>query len=91
MSQALIVSYDLVNPGQNYESLIRMIKSYPSWAPLGGSTYLISTHESPDRVRDALLKVLDRNDKIYVGVASAPAAWYGLTDEVSRWIHANQK
>jgi hypothetical protein len=91
MKRALMISYDLENPAQSYEPLIRLIKAYPGWARLGDFAYLISTDETPEQVRDALLRVLDRNDKVYVGVASAPAAWYGLTDEVSQWIHANQK
>lgn len=91
MSKALIISYDLVNPERNYEPLIRLIKTYPSWVRLGDSSYLISTPQAPAQVRDSLLNVLDEDDKIYVGVASAPAAWHGLTDAVSHWIHANQK
>lgn len=51
---------------------------------------MISTDETPARVRDTLSRVLKADDTIYIGVASAPAAWYGLTDGVSQWIHANQ-
>ncbi len=91
MRQALIISYDLATPEQNKEPLIRLIKSYPSWVRIGDSAYMISTDESPTQVRDALCRVLDRDDTIYVGLASAPAAWYGLTDGVGQWIHANQK
>jgi len=32
-----------------------------------------------------------RGDKLYVGVSPAPSAWFGLPDDVSKWIHANQK
>ncbi len=91
MKRVLIVSYDLVDPGQNYERLIKLIKAYPSWARLGGSAYLILTDIPPKAVRDNLAQALDKNDKIFVGVAPAPSAWRGLPEDVSKWLQANQK
>lgn len=87
----LIVTYDLSNPGQNYETLIKQIKAYGTWARIGFSCYLIKTDATVESVRDLLLKSLDRNDKIYVGMAPAPSAWFGLGEEVSKWIHTHQK
>ena len=91
MKSVLIISYDLADPGQNYEALLKRIKAYPQWARLGGSAYLILTDNSPVQVRDSLGVALDSNDKLYVGVASAPAAWRGMPEEVAKWILANQK
>jgi hypothetical protein len=91
MTQVLIVIYDLTNPGQNRGQLITMIKKYKAWARLGGSAYLVKTDDSPAEVRDKLKRVLIAGDKIYVGLAKAPAAWRGMSDDVSKWIHANQK
>ncbi len=91
MPRVLIVSYDLVNPGRTYEPLLKRIKSNSGWATLGGSAYLILSDQTPEQVRDDLLKALDANDKIYVGVSPAPSAWYGLPEDVARWILANQK
>ncbi len=91
MARTLVVSYDLKNPGQNYQTLLQRIKAYDSWARLGGSAYLILTSDSPAQVRDNLIAVLDRNDQLFVGTAPAPSAWYGMADDVSNWIQANQK
>lgn len=91
MSQVLIISYDLTNPGQNYERLIKLIKTYPNWARLGGSAYLITTSATPAEVRNNLNQALDKNDKLFVGVAPAPSAWAGMPDDVSKWIHEFQK
>ena len=91
MNQVLIISYDLVNPGQNYEKLLRLIKAYASWARLGGSAYLIYANATPAQVRDYLLPALDRNDKLFVGVSPPPSAWFGMPDDVSKWIQANQR
>lgn len=91
MNHVLIVSYDLNTPGKSYEPLLKLIKSYPGWARLGGSAYLIATDLEPVAVRDALQKTLDQNDKLYVGVSPAPSAWKGMPNDVSNWIVANQK
>ncbi len=82
----LFVTYDLVDPGRNYEELLKKIKAYHSWAKLGGSAYLIETNKRPTEVRDNLKTVLDQNDNIFVGTAVAPAAWYGLAEAVSSWV-----
>jgi hypothetical protein len=86
----LIVTYDLLNPGQNYEKLIQKIKSYPAWARLGGSSYLIATDATVIQVRDNLGTVLDRNDKLFVGTCPVPSAWHGLPEDVAKWILENQ-
>jgi hypothetical protein len=91
MSQLLIVFYDLVNPGQNYEALIKKIKTYSAWARLGGSAYLIKTEATPVQVRDDLRQVLDGKDKLFVGVAPPPSAWTGMPEDVAKWILENQK
>lgn len=86
-----IVTYDLVNPGRNYELLLKKIKEYGKWARLGGSSYLIVAEASAAQIRDNLKTSLDANDKLYVGLMGNAAAWIGLGDEVGNWIHANQK
>ena len=91
MSQILIVSYDLTNPGKNYEALVKKIKSYSTWARLGGSAYLIKTDETPVQVRDDLTQALDTNDKLFVVVASRPSAWIGMPEDVAKWILENQQ
>lgn len=86
---AYIISYDLSQPGQNYENLLKAIKSYGNWAMLGGSAYIIISDSSPVQIRDNLNKELDLNDKLYVGVVTSPAAWIGISDEVSDWLKKN--
>lgn len=91
MPRVLIVTYDLVNPGQNYERLLDEIKAAASWAKLGGSSYLIETTESVIAVRDRLQRHLDQNDRLFVGSAPAPSAWRGLPDDVTNWIMEHQR
>jgi len=91
MKQVFIVTYDLTRPSRNYENLLRRIKSYNYWAKLAESSYLIHTESTHVQIRDYLSKALDSNDKLYVGVVNAPAAWVGLPKEVETWIHEHLK
>lgn len=91
MKKVLIISYDLTSPSQHYEPLIQRIKNLGSWARLGGSAYLVLTEHTVVQVRDYLKQAIGGSDKIYVGVAPAPAAWAGMPNDVGKWILANQK
>jgi hypothetical protein len=88
--KTLIVTYDLINPGQNYEKLLQKIKGHSFWARLGGSSYLIVTDATVVQVRDSLAPLLDQNDKLFVGTCPVPSAWQGLPEDVTKWILENQ-
>lgn len=91
MNKILLITYDLSAPGRNYEKLLKQIKSYTAWAKLCESSYLVATSKTPAVVRDHLKNSIDKNDKLYVGTAVAPAAWLGLSESVSNWILKNVK
>ena len=88
--KTLIVTYELVNPGHNYDKLLQRIKAYPLWAQLGGSSYLIVTDQTVVNVRDYLKPALDAKDKLFVSACPVPSAWFGLPEEVGKWILENQ-
>lgn len=81
-----IITYDLVEPGQRYQELIDLIKKNPGWAKLCDSSFLVKSEMTAVQLRDSLKVVLDSNDKLFVGKVTAPAAWAGMSDEVSKWI-----
>ncbi len=91
MSRTFIISYDLNAPGKNYERVHNVIKRQPGWAKLGGSSYIVITDETEVQIRDAIMEVMDSNDQLFVGLVNAPAAWFGLGDEVSTWLQNNLK
>lgn len=91
MRAAYIVSYDLLRPTQNYEKVLEVIKNCPGWARLGGSAYIVLSDSSAAELRDSIRSAMDSNDKLFVGVIKAPAAWVGLGDEVSQWLKNNLK
>lgn len=84
-----IVSYDLSNPGRNYERVLSAIKDNPGWARLGGSAYIVITERTAVELRNLIQAYLDNNDSLFVAAVGAPGAWIGLTEEVSVWLQNN--
>ena len=80
------ISYDLNKPAQNYPRLYEAIKQLGVWCHPGHSTWYVETNLSADQIRNTLESVMGRPDELLVTVAKAPAAWFGLTDEVSAWL-----
>lgn len=81
-----VVSYDLNFPGQRYEDLTALLNKEGAWARIGGSVFLLESDKTPVELRDLFKVVLDSNDKLYVGLVMAPAAWTGMPEKVSEWI-----
>lgn len=83
-----IVTYDLDkgSTSEDYSRLVSLIKEEGVWACLGGSSYLVESEHTAVELRNKFKDVLDNNDKLYVGVVSAPAAWVGYSKQVSDWI-----
>lgn len=81
-----IVTYDLSQPGQNYDKLLNLIKAEMDWARLGGSSYLVESNSTAVALRDKYKAALDSNDQLYVGAVSSPAAWTGMPNDVTEWI-----
>jgi hypothetical protein len=90
MKKCYIVTFELKNPGLNREKLITSIKT-AAWARLSANTFLVTSFNDSEKIRDILLEQMYEGDKIYVGKVDNLAAWYGLDKDVSDWIHNNQK
>lgn len=84
-----VISYDLNTPGQNYNDLYKEIKAISnSWCHPVDSTWYITSDLSAEAIRNRLYAV-DGTDAVIVSKASAPAAWEGLSTEVSNWLQGN--
>ena len=71
-----IIEYDLQQPGSDYNALYNAIKEYSAWAHVTESTWFIKTDETCAQVRDKLMKLMDKNDRLFVGTLSGEAAWH---------------
>ena len=87
MANNLHVSYDLYNPGQNYERVFERIKSLGAWAKIHKSFWFVDSNYTPAQAVEHLKPALDANDKVYVvDATNNVAAWNSLPEDVSKQI-----
>lgn len=88
--RSLLISYDLVAPGRNYEPLYDFFKSFGTRAKPLESLYLIKTDFSATEMRDKINMYIDSNDKVFVvDITGDASAWRGLSEATSSWIKKN--
>ncbi len=83
------IDYDLFKPVQEYEDLIKEIKSLGAWAHALKSTWLVQTNLTPAQVYSQLIQHLDSDDKMLVDVLTPQRMGY-LDKEVIDWLEKNQ-
>jgi hypothetical protein len=83
----LFISYDLYDPGQNYEKIEKAIKALGSWAKVHLSLYYVSTAVTASQAFDRVSAACDSNDKVIV-IDATNAIWNKLSKEVSDHIKA---
>lgn len=87
-----IISYDLTNPGRDYEALSNAIKSYGNWWHQTGSTWVIASDTtSSSAIRDYLKQFTDSNDKLFVAKLSGEWAAFGFSREEYDWIKEKRR
>lgn len=85
-----LITYDLNNPGQNYEDVIEAIKdsSTGAWCTYWKSSYLIKSNLTVNQVSDKITPHLDKNDRlIVIEVKNNYQGW--LTEEEWKYIREN--
>lgn len=85
------VGYDLTKkPFQNYENLIAAIKKYGTYWGNLDSTWLISTTQNSEQVRDSLKQHMHKDDRLLVIKLAPEAAWSGtFSDTAVKWLRDN--
>ncbi len=84
-----LVSYDLITPGQKYKDVGDLLRSFPNWAKVLESTWIIKTPQTAVQVRDRISQVTDSNDKIFVIAVGKEAAWTNLPENLTKWLKEN--
>ncbi len=83
MANNLHISYDLINPGQNYQTLISKIKELGSWAKITESFWYVDSNYSAEEACHYLAGHIDNNDKLYiVNSTDNTASMRNLPEEV---------
>ena len=87
MANNLFISYDLYNPGQNYEKVAQAIKALGNWAKVQKSFWYVNSVLSASQASQKIWAAMDQNDSlIVVDATNNDASWYNLKDEVSNQL-----
>ncbi|MBB3410658.1 hypothetical protein FHT87_004590 [Rhizobium sp. BK316] len=90
MGRNLHISYDLKNPGQNYDNVIAAIKQLGDWAKIQYSYWYVNSQYTAVQARDHVWSAMDANDSLYVVDASNnEASWQNIPPESSKFIMDN--
>lgn len=83
----LFISYDLKNPGQNYDRVIAAIKGLGAWAKVQYSLWYVSSNYTATQAAEIVRRAQDTNDTlIVIDATNNDASWYGLSAEVSEHV-----
>ena len=85
------ITYDLRNPGRDYDKVISKIKllGNGNWCRPTESAWFIKSNLSAGAIRDAIASVTDSNDKIMVHSVASKWASNNLDPAVNSWLKAN--
>jgi hypothetical protein len=67
----LFIAYDLMSPGQSYDTVRDAIKALGQWHQFQYSLFYVSTVLSPREAYDRVILSMDRNDRLAVIDAAA--------------------
>lgn len=82
----LIVTYDLHDPGRDYDKITAELKKADSWAHPQGSVWLIDTQLGTAKWRDRLKAVGDSNDEYFIARLEGSWASLNMGDKVAAWL-----
>lgn len=90
MSNNLHISYDLINPGQNYPAVIKSIQSLGKWAKIHKSFWYVRSNYTALQALEHIKRALDSNDTLYVVDSTNNDAWmYNVSTEAASFIETN--
>lgn len=73
--KSIIIEYDLKNNSSDYKDLYDYIKSFNAWAHITESTWFVKTDSSCVDIRNAISKIVEDSDSIFVAELTGVAAW----------------
>lgn len=70
-----IITYDLRAPGRNYNDLYAALKSFPAWAQVAESSWVVHSNSNSSGIHDYIKRTVDANDRVFVARLTGEAAW----------------
>ncbi len=87
MANNLHISYDLSQPGRNYNAVVTKIKTFGGWARVHQSLWYVKSSYSAEQVADALWQVMDKNDSVFVvDSTNRSCYWHNIHPEVAEFL-----
>lgn len=84
------ITYDLGNPGRNYEGVVDEIKAIANgYCRPTQSHWFINTNHSAGAIRDKIATKLDTSDKLMVNEVGDDWGTWGLRKETNEWLRAH--
>ena len=84
---AVLIAYDLSDPGQKYEALHEKIKAYGTWSHILESTWIVSKLGiTAEGVFEDLKSDLDSNDRMFCVEIDGQSSWGRLRKRTWEWI-----
>lgn len=84
-----MITYDLKQPGRDYQSLFDHIKNNYSWCKGLDSVWLVETTKSAAEIRDGLKILIDTNDKLFV--ARLQGNWASYDYYCADWLNKAER
>lgn len=81
-----LITYDLHNPGQNYQSLISAIALLGTAKRISGSCWAVKSNLNSSQIRNYLAYFLDCNDHLFVCPFGSYAA-INCKQEIIAWLN----
>lgn len=86
---ALLITYDLNKPGQNYQGLYEEIKSFGAWWHHLDSTWIVDTRLTVETVADRIRTKVDDSDHFLVLNITGDANQGWLPKKAWEWINTH--
>lgn len=83
-----IVSYDLCQPGRDYNLLYNALRTFPSWGKLTETTWAVVSKNSAVEIRNYLRLYMDVSDRLIVIKSGQVAAWTQVIAN-NLWVKEN--
>lgn len=85
------ISYDLCQPGRNYDDLYSAIKSAPGWIRAMDSFWFISTTESVETWSSRLQNTIDQNDNLFIVDITGQPRQGWMAKSVWEWLKKHDR
>lgn len=83
----VLITYDLTQPGRDYEKLFAAIRALGNWCHALESVWILDTQWGAIQIRDNLKLHVDANDKIFTVRMQRDWGSWNLSKEIIDWLN----